>query len=193
MNEDGNPVLQSLEMLSGRASDSGLNDYLLIGGNAVIAYGVPRFTRDLDFVIPDRKQNDWRRFLEENGFQFIHGTPAFIQFQDKKMVRPRVDLMLVGESTWSQLQSMARVFELTDEISIPIVSPEHLIAMKLRACLSPQRHASAVDWSDIVELCIRNKFDPQNDAAFAQLVIQFGNASLLQKLIDEIASRGHAY
>jgi hypothetical protein len=193
MSEDENPVVQSLVRLSESATESGLSEYLLDGGNAVIAYGVPRFTRDLDFVIPDREQNDWRRFLEANGFQFVHGTPAFVQFQDRVIGRPRVDLMLVGESTWSQLESMARVFELTDEISIPIVSPEHLIAMKLRACLSPQRHAGAVDWSDIVELCIRNKFDPQNDAAFAQLVIQFGNASLLQKLIDEIASRGHAY
>ncbi len=43
-----NPVQQSLARLSQRAAEFGLSDFLLIGGNAVIAYGVPRFTRDLE-------------------------------------------------------------------------------------------------------------------------------------------------
>ena len=91
--------------------------------------------------------------------------------------------MLVGESTWSQLHSKARLFQLKNEVSIPIVAPEHLVAMKLRACTSPTRLRSAV------ELCILNEFDPQYDAAFAELVIQFGNESLLKKLINEISER----
>ncbi len=184
-----NPVQQSLARLSQRAAEFGLNEFLLIGGNAVIAYGVPRFTRDLDFVIPDREQESWRRFLEANNFCFIHGTSAFAQFLDSDKEKPRVDLMLVGESTWSRLRSKARYFELSDGISIPLVAPEHLIAMKLRACLSPDRRSGAVDWSDVVELCIRNGFDPEKDPTFAELVIQFGSDSLLENLIHELAGR----
>jgi hypothetical protein len=69
--ENENPVQQSLLLLSERAQESGLSEYLLIGGSAVITYGAPRFTRDLDFVIPDREQIGWRTFLETNGFSSI--------------------------------------------------------------------------------------------------------------------------
>ena len=33
--------------------------FLLIGGNAVIRYGIPRFTRDIDLLIPDTHEKAW--------------------------------------------------------------------------------------------------------------------------------------
>lgn len=43
----GNLLAEALRRVFERASDAGLVDFLLIGGNAVIAHGVPRFTRDI--------------------------------------------------------------------------------------------------------------------------------------------------
>lgn len=74
--ERGNPIQQSLSLLPMRAKDAGLSEYLLIGDNAVIAYGVPRFTRDLDFVIPDREENGWRKFSRRTTSILFMGRPS---------------------------------------------------------------------------------------------------------------------
>ncbi len=129
--------------------------------------------RNVDFVIPERESLAWREFLEGLGFPFIHGTPAFFQFQDAEEKRPRVDLMIVGESTWETLNENSVAFEVLDGVSIRLASPEHhLIAMKLRAVQSPHRRSEGPDWGDIVELSARAGLDPETDSEFADLVIR---------------------
>jgi len=184
-----NPVQQALLSLAEKAGEEGLTDYLVIGGNAVVAYGVPRFTRDVDFVIPERELDRWRRFLEANGFPFIHGTRAFAQFQDREGRRPRVDLMIVEESTWGKLSAKAWSIDFGSGVSAGLVAPDHLIAMKLQACRAPQRRSDALDWSDVVELAVRLGFDPETDLAFGELVLKYGGEELRKRLIDEIAKR----
>lgn len=65
---DQNRVAETLNEICREANHAGLEDFILIGGNAVIAHGVPRFTRDVDFVIPERETMPWRQFLESRGF-----------------------------------------------------------------------------------------------------------------------------
>ena len=71
-NNPENPVQQTLISVVEQAREAGLFNFLLIGGNAVIALGVPRFTRDIDLAIPSEESREWRIFLEKSGFQFIH-------------------------------------------------------------------------------------------------------------------------
>ena len=186
---EGNQVKQTLTALVESADREGMTDYLLIGGNAVIAHGVPRFTRDVDFVIPERVNLEWRSFLEQQGFFFLHGTTAFQQFHDSAGGKPGIDLMLVHESTWNKLSADAWILDLGGQLTARVASPQHIIAMKLKACLSEHRRDDAVDWSDIVELSRVHGFDPRTDEKFAAFVLEFGGETLLQKLIDEIADR----
>lgn len=186
---ENNLVRETLLFLTEEAQKLEMNEFLLIGGNAVIAYGVPRFTRDVDFVIPERVKNVWRSFLEDLGFQLIHGTQAFLQFEDQENSKPRVDLMVVDENTWEKLNARAYVLELGESISAEVAAPDHIIAMKLAACQSPHRRSDAIDWSDVVELTIRRGFDPENDQEFSDLVLRYGGELLLGKLVDEINSR----
>ncbi len=102
------------------AHDHELRDFLLIGGNAVIAYGVPRFTRDVDLVIPERDELAWRSMMGAAGFEMIHGTQAFVQFLDFDRIKPRVDLMIVDESTWGK--SSAKLL-ITSHSGAPSMSP----------------------------------------------------------------------
>lgn len=51
---DSNLVAATLKTVCEKAREQGLDEFILIGGNAVIAHGVPRFTRDIDFVVPER-------------------------------------------------------------------------------------------------------------------------------------------
>jgi len=182
-------VKQTLARLSESAIATGLRDFLIIGGNAVIAHGVPRFTRDVDFVIPERSRMGWRKFLEREGFQFFHGTDAFQQFRDENGPRPRIDLMLVEESTWQKLYQDAWKLDVGGEVRALVASPQHIIAMKLKACRSQQRRSDAVDWVDIVELSLLHRFDPRSGTEFSDFVLQYGGETLLKRLIDEFEER----
>lgn len=187
--EEQNKVRRVLESVLRSAADFGLGDFLLIGGNAVIAHGVPRFTRDVDFVIPDREESAWRNMLENTGFEMFHGTHAFLQFREKNPPQIRVDLMLVDESTWQKLEADAWRLELGDDNENRVVSPQHLIAMKLKACRSSNRREDAVDWRDIVELTMVHGFRPESEGQYADFVIRFGGEELHRKLVDEIKAR----
>lgn len=189
---DQNRVAETLNEICREANHAGLEDFILIGGNAVIAHGVPRFTRDVDFAIPERETMPWRQFLESRGFSFIHQTHAFAQFEDNDKSKPRVDLMIVDEATWDQLAAGASELDLKGGAKTRLALAEHIIAMKLRAFLSPHRRPDALDWRDIVELVLVKNFDLVNDREFRDLVLQFGNESLLEKLIDDIAFRNQA-
>ncbi len=182
-----NPVQQTLISVVEQAKEAGLLNFLVIGGNAVIAFGVPRFTRDIDFVIPSNESREWRLFLEGRGFQFIHGTNAFAQFQDVEKKRPRVDLMLVDASTWEKLNGKSVQIDFVENFTVPLPAVEHLIAMKLSAYRASQRRNDAVDWSDIVELTRRWKLDPEEDQEFIGLVSRYGGEDSLNRLKKDIA------
>lgn len=57
-----NPIRDALVSLGTQAESRGL-PYLLIGGNAMIHYGIIRLTRDIDFLIPETAVKQWRAFL----------------------------------------------------------------------------------------------------------------------------------
>lgn len=185
--EGKNPLEQTLLRIVAAANAEGITEFLLIGGNAVVAHGVPRFTRDIDLAIPEREGQRWRSFLSRQEYSFIHGTDAFQQFDGGDDSTPRLDLMIVDEATWKKLVDGAWSLELEEGTATKIASPQHLIAMKLKACQSPHRRSDATDWGDIVQLCRVHSFDPENDGQFADFVLQFGGNDLLTQLINELA------
>ncbi len=173
--------------ISRRAIDAGFREFLLVGGNAMIVYGIPRNTRDVDFLIPVEDELRWRTFLETCGYRFGHRTAGFSQFFAEPEGAPRLDLMLVDRSTWKKLEADAERMPITDDLDLRLPAPRHLIAMKLRAAISPSRINAQQDWSDIVELMIRNQFD-LDDTGIRDLVIKFGGESaieILRTLLNE--------
>jgi hypothetical protein len=111
-------------------------DYLLVGGQAVIAHGYPRLTKDMDL---------WVRPTEENGARVLSaladfGTPL-PEFGPDRFVNPRTLLMLgrdpfrvdilteipavTFDAAWARRTSVT-----LDGQSIPLISVDDLIANK---------------------------------------------------------------
>jgi hypothetical protein len=176
-----NPVEQVLIRIASAALQEGLSDFLLIGGNAVVFYGVPRFTRDVDFLIPAADDLRWRDFLAAQGFEFIHGTPGFSQFSGPDTACPRVDLMLVDASTWAKLETESVTRSLADGVVLKLPVVHHLIAMKLRAAASSSRANPEQDWSDIAALTVQHGYSLE-DSMFRDLVERFGGPAALDTL-----------
>lgn len=193
---DANLVQHTLIEVTRSAFANGLSEFLLIGGNAVIAYGVPRFTRDVDLVIPERVSREWRNLMEGLNFELFHGTNAFLQFHDRYRIKPRVDLMVVDDGTWEKLSANPYFFEFEDQLNIPLAEPQHIIAMKLKAHNSEHRRNNANDWTDILGLCRLHQLDPETNSAFQELVLRYGSTEDLAKLISDLDekspdSKGH--
>ncbi|NJK92203.1 MAG: hypothetical protein HC904_10460 [Blastochloris sp.] len=94
-----------LQHLLRTAQDEGL-PFLIVGGNALILLGVPRFTRDIDLLITDAYRQAWQNVMEKLGYQLFHRVHAFDQYETihkEGGSSPGVDFMMVDEAVWLKL------------------------------------------------------------------------------------------
>lgn len=155
---------------------------LLVGGHAVILYQVPRFTRDVDFAIPEEAAERWVGFLQRLSYRVYHRTAAFIQLEPATTgSMPPADLMLVDEETWAKLSAKAQERDAGEGIRLRVPHPWHLIAMKLTAAKSTSRRAGSSDWSDIFDLLRTCKID-LDDPDFRRMVVQSGGEEALRRM-----------
>ena len=125
-------------------------DYAVIGAFALYAYGYVRATKDIDFVTRIEFQKSAVHYLESLGFKTIHCSEAF-----SNHVHPigeiRVDLMYLEKDTADTIFSRTEKRVLFEGMKIPVVSAEHLIAMKLFAAKHNERRRLK-DLADIKEI-----------------------------------------
>ncbi len=110
--------------------------YLLIGGFAVIAYGLERPTKDIDFLIDASPENVERvkralAVLPDNAVRDVSadevGRYEVVRVADEVVV----DLMAKACGiTWEEAASDSKILEL-DGVEIPIVGIDTLIRTKL--------------------------------------------------------------
>ena len=180
-----NPVHDALVRLGIQAEIRKL-PYLLVGGNAVINYGVVRFTRDIDFLIPETALNEWQTFLEETGYRCFHASCAFCQFESPTPNLAPVDLMLVDTSTWGKLFEKAERKPVTDDYTPLLPAGIHLIAMKLQASRSTNRRIHAQDWSDVVQLIQKLEINIK-EPEIAELIVRYGGDDALSQLEKDLS------
>ncbi len=181
-----NPLQTALAAVARAARGKGLEEFLVIGGHAVIVYGVPRFTRDIDFLIPSDLSLRWRDLLEPLGYRFGHGTAAFEQFfPSNESALPRIDLMLVDRSTWGKLSAAAETHPFSEGLSLRVPAAKHMIALKLNAATSPTRQRASQDWDDVSELIRRCNLDI-HEPELEALILRYGGEGAWSRLSNPI-------
>lgn len=125
-------------------------EYAVIGAFALHAYGYVRATMDIDFVTLIQNQNKIRNYLESLGFETTHCSVAF-----SNHVHPvgtlQVDIMYVDGKTGTEIFSSISKCAIFKDAKVPVVAPEHLLAMKLFSASSdPGR--TLKDLADVREL-----------------------------------------
>lgn len=153
---------------------------LLIGAHAVLTLGYIRNTVDLDLLVSEEKRSQWLDLLQELGYRFFHGIPAFAQFEPADETGVPVDLMFVDEATW---QKLAKGAVETDLSGVPalVPRPEYLVALKLHAAVSPTRSKPEMDWQDIRQIVRICALDP-NDESFRALILRYGGEDGLARI-----------
>jgi len=158
--------------------------FLLIGGHAVNARGYQRTTLDLDFLIPVENLAAWQKVMEVAGYQMIHETRAFAQFDPVCGEGFRVDIMLVNSETF------AKLFAGSDRIDyggrrVQVVGVLHLIALKLHATRTWDRAVQGKDYYDILNLINVNRIDP-NSPEFQTILKNYASASIQERLLRDL-------
>ena len=161
--------------------------YLVIGGHAINAYGEPRSTIDVDFVVRREDKSGWGDLLAGEGFRPLRETEGFLQFAPPYGVNWRLDLMLVNAETFTKLAAHSRTLTcLGVETGVP--SPEHLVAMKLHAMTHGPEDRYERDFGDILNL-FRNAGLDVNSPAVVEVFGRFGTQAIYERVRQLIKGR----
>jgi hypothetical protein len=154
-------------------------DYAVIGAFALYGHGYVRATQDIDFITRLQYQNKIIRFLVSLGFETLNRSDSFSNHLHP-IGATRVDMMYVDGPTADEFFKSTMKMVLFNDITVPIVSAEHLIALKLFAAQNnPDRLFKEL--SDIKELIVRTKV---NSITVKKYFVKFGQ----EKYYDEIVS-----
>ncbi|MBD3242446.1 MAG: hypothetical protein GF331_17790 [Chitinivibrionales bacterium] len=127
--------------------------YAIIGAFALYGYGYVRATKDIDFLTERKHQGAVVGFLEGLGFETTHCSDAFSNHLHP-VGAVRVDVMYVEGSTAQRMLSSTRPAIVSGGTTVRVVSPEHLIALKLFAAHgNPSRRLR--DLADVKEIVSR--------------------------------------
>lgn len=120
--------------------------FALVGGLALLAYGAPRATFDVDLLAPRRTRDDLVRFLETKGFTTLGVQPGFSNHQHSDPALGRVDVIYVSGSTAEDVFAGCSRKPLAGGFDAPVPRPEHLVAMKVQAfAKDPTRYSDLAD------------------------------------------------
>ncbi len=126
-------------------------DFALIGAFALQAYGYVRATQDIDFAVMGKGQERVVRFLESLGYETLYRSKGFSNHVHPLASLGRVDFVYVEGETAGELFSGSKPIQIFEGLSVPVVRPEHLIALKIFAMKNdPER--SFREMADIRQL-----------------------------------------
>jgi hypothetical protein len=169
-------ILELIERLTQEAGKRNM-DFLLIGGQAISVLGHLRLTMDIDFLVLASNKTGWEELLGIYGYRSFSEGKGFAQFEGKPGW-PRVDLMLVDDSTFAKLRADA-----IETKGKRTPSPKHMVALKLHAIRSGDRDPDKAnqDWIDIRKLVELHGLDP-NEGTFASLIRRYGGDEALERI-----------
>lgn len=168
------------EILKAESSSRNLS-FLLIGGHAVGAHGYSRFTADVDLLVRKQDRAEWIIALEKNGFPLLHDGQSFLQFSSPQDFRWPIDLMLVNDATFHEMEKEAKEIQI-GEIFLRTPSLNHLLALKLHALKSASEGRGRKDFLDVMSLLEANAVDVRSDK-FRSLCEKYGSAEIYEQFL----------
>jgi len=136
--------------------------YVIIGGYAVTSYGFPRFSVDLDIVIPEHEVSFFKKLISDNGYKFTIGKEDLAysgKFERYEKDLVSIDLLISGVQSRqtgynypfqyifknSQFRETSG-WNQTNKAKVRIAKKEMLIALKIHSM-------RMADKRDIIMLC----------------------------------------
>jgi len=107
-------------------------NYGLIGGFSLAAWGVPRTTMDLDFLVAKSQKHKVQEILEYWGYELVYETEEGAQFVGKIEGLGEVDFLYAQRP--HSMKMLARSEERKiDNITVKVLIPEDIIGLLVQA------------------------------------------------------------
>jgi hypothetical protein len=107
--------------------------FAVVGGLALLAYGAPRATFDVDLLAPRGTQHDLVAFLEARRFATLSVQAGFSNHQHEDPALGRLDVIYVSGTTADAVFAGCAPRTIAPGFDVPVPRPEHLVAMKVQA------------------------------------------------------------
>lgn len=159
--------------------------FLLIGGHAVNAYGVQRQTGDIDLIVKSSQRKAWEDLFLKIRYQSDQCDNRFIRYRPDTIAAWPIDLMLVDDETFGKLYSDANLVDL-GVVTVRVVSPQHLVTLKLHALKVYQEHRYAKDYNDVIQL-LRHACPQLRNETLRELCVRYADAALYEKLSRDLS------
>lgn len=124
--------MKALADLMMRAELDGRLRFFLIGGRALEAHGIVRFTRDVDFLVASRDIPAAAEVLTKAGYRKTAENAIFSRWKHPSMTLDDVDIMYVNPATFEKL-TVDSVIHQIGHIRLRVPGIPSLIALKLHA------------------------------------------------------------
>jgi len=180
-------VIAKLIKKIGRQLDENGIDYMIIGGQAVLLYGTPRLTRDIDItlgvdtdrfsLIEGMCRKLRLKILPEDPEVFVRDTKV-LPAEDVKL-KIRVDFIFSFSEYESQAIKRTKKVVM-DGYPVRFASCEDLIIHKMLA-------SRAIDAEDVKNILIKNK-DSLDVGYIRQWLSQFGKISEYKGILEKFNS-----
>jgi len=132
-------------------------EYALIGAFALYAYGYTRATQDIDFITHIKNQKKIVTFLESIGFETLNQSKGYSNHLHP-VGSMKFDFVYISGYTANAIFNSTMNKSVFEDDEIPVVSPEHLIALKLFA-IKNEPGRKLKELADIKEICKLTKID----------------------------------
>lgn len=121
-----------LGVVSGFLEEHGYR-YALIGGVALAAYGFPRTTLDLDFIVESVAQDELIGFLEARGYETLSRSAGYSNHRHPDPERGQLDFVYIRGETSKKLFQECRRLQGPGDREVLVPKPEYLAALKVLA------------------------------------------------------------
>lgn len=156
--------------------------YAIAGGNALRAWGHTRLTYDVDFVVHGRDRERAIAFAESLGYLTTYVSDGYSNHHHRDEAFGHIDLIYVYGTTAEQVFA-GSVERHLGNLAVPVVRPEHLIAMKVRAMKNSAMRV-LIDAPDIAFLLTLPGLDRER-------VREYFSQHGLLKIYDELEKERH--
>lgn len=153
---------------------------LLIGGNALPAFGYSRATVDVDCLIAAASTERLKEVLAENGFSYAGTMAAFHEFwHHGNSSDPPVHAMFVDAATFDKMWSRS-IPAAVSGIPLRVPCLAHLIALKLFAMKSRPARTE----KDLPDICVLLETNPGvvPRAELAEICERYASQAAVERL-----------
>ena len=154
--------------------------YVLAGGFAVNAHHVTRQTLDVDLLIATDDLGKASSALQAAGYQKGLESPVVARFKGDGKLFLDIDLMPIDPGTIQKILKRSQKLTIAGH-SFPVLSLEHLIAMKFHAIKNDPESRESKDLLDIIQLVRRNGMDASGPE-LRKICEVYGTPELFKKI-----------